>query len=345
MEDPTYGEQGLTAREVLESVPEFPKAGRRERNYNADIVDEYIDSVLSVLKKEYEERKIAQDALNATKKRLDASETEVDRLNLMIQSNGEYDPTSEQSTLAPFDPDAKKADETFDADQWSSGLSENKTHTEELENRIEELEQESETLRIKLAKAENKEKLFKSKPVEEEEDTLWDEVEEEEPVVEEVEIPRAEPKYQYVNENTGRVNLSDIEKSQLILVEASKIAESHVASANASARKIISDAHQESQKFVSDERRKLEEAEINLERATEQLHAIVKTHLNQAQGLGAFLQEVEQNGVHHFVEDDSSGVEQWDVPQGNNTVVKPRSDWEGTVDNFSFDKLDKYPND
>lgn len=377
LDNQNFGEQGVSAAQLLENQPEFSQPSRKDRKYIADEVDEYVGVIRTALSQEYEERKIAQDALNTTKKKLDASETKVNDLTLILQSNGQYDPSSLNRDLIPFDENngsQGSVSDAVDAEGWSAGLSSEMSHEQALEKRIKELEEENNTLSLRLAKAEGRSKVFGSReqgmdegPVDEPTDLFEDEAWNDEQ--EDVNIPKSDPipaptapvtppppvqqeqqyaetqknasGYRYVDEQTGQVNLSDTEKSSLILSEAASIAERHISSAQDSAQKIVTDAEQQAQKFVSEERGRMEEAEANLERANNRLREIARVHADEAQALQQFLNSSQSKSdeVSHFVKEDTQpSVEAVEDRQHEDTVVKPSDDWNHTGDRVQHNR-------
>lgn len=163
MTENEYGENELTAEVILSSTPEFEKATRRERNYKADAVDAYIDTVLSTLQKEYDDRQQAQDALNRTKKKLEESETRVNDLQLQYQSNGKYIATDINRRITPFS-EVQDEETAFDSDAWSENLSDTQLRNKNLQEENVVLREELEELKIRLAKIDNKEYLVSSLP-------------------------------------------------------------------------------------------------------------------------------------------------------------------------------------
>lgn len=158
-----YGETDVTAEALLSKEPTFNKAGRKERNYNADSVDEYVNLVLDVLRKEHEDRTQAQEALNRTKKRLEEVETYANDLQLQLQSNGTYVASDLNRRIAPFNP-THNEEEAFDSDAWSENLSNTQTRNQTLQEENDSLKARVEELEIRLAKSDKSSILPKDRP-------------------------------------------------------------------------------------------------------------------------------------------------------------------------------------
>lgn len=138
-----YGEPEVKL-ETLLVVPDFPKAGRKERNYNADKVDEYLNKLIPACEDTKDALAEAQHAYAERSKQYDLLSEKYNDMALHVESGGIYDPTAVERHLPEKEITEIKEDELWG--ETSSDVAD--TRVEELTRKLEkvsyELQQEKE---------------------------------------------------------------------------------------------------------------------------------------------------------------------------------------------------------
>lgn len=141
-----YGEPEVKLDTLL-VIPNFPKAGRKERNYNADKVDEYLNKLIPVCEDTKDALEEAQHAYAEKNKQYDLLSEKYNDMALHVESGGVYDATAVERHLPE-----NEVTEVKENDLW------NDTSEEKNDTRVEELTRELEKVRYELEQEKDKNK-------------------------------------------------------------------------------------------------------------------------------------------------------------------------------------------
>lgn len=314
-----YGEPDVTIESLLE-VPAFAKAGRKERNYNADEVDSYLDKLIPMCRELKEALTNAQHAFSEKVKQYDEVSQNYNDLSLHIDSGGVYNAKDATQKLPSSDP------AIVDDGEWADTIADDKKKEVEYQARIKQLTEELEQEKAKSRTLQGRTSLPVRKqesPVGMTSDDLWDvdsnnlainkdSDENSAPAFHEPEgvdpdpmpnpdpMPEPEPVQSVppARESNGKTSLgddysfaSDTEHASAIVAHAARIGLVSIEEATAKAEAIKLAAVEEAEAMRTEEVEKFENAKAMLAEVVSSLNGIYTAHLEEAHNIQDYISE------------------------------------------------------
>lgn len=295
-----YGEPEHTVESLFE-VPSFPKAGRKERNYNADAVDDYLNNLIPACKELKEALDSANQAYSEKSKNYDKLSEAYNDLSLHVESGGTYNPADSNAHV--------KENVELDHGEWSEGISQTKKRERELEDEVEQL-------KAALEKEQAKNKTLQARPtslpvrrqesvIETDEESLWgaeesdaleapvaafEPVPAESPAVTPEEAPRAVSEAPRVAPGPDYDFSSDTEHASAIVAHAARVSMASIEEARAEAQSIKAEAVREAEAMKTAETEKVNRAQEMFEEVIQSLNGVYAIHMEEAQNIYSYLE-------------------------------------------------------